>query len=103
MALHGKHKVGEVMHEFKGGTLSSSAGSKVTNPKQAIAIGLSEAGLAKKKKGTHLGVRRGRVAVTPGTPVKRGAVRKFPTSDGFLTEPISRIPPQPKTKKRIRI
>ena len=36
-------KVGKVMHEFKTGNLKSSSGQKVTNPKQAIAIGLSEA------------------------------------------------------------
>jgi len=36
-------KVGKVMHEFKTGKLKSSSGQKVTNPKQAIAIGLSEA------------------------------------------------------------
>ncbi len=36
-------KVGQVMHEFKTGKLKSSSGEKVTNPKQAIAIGLSEA------------------------------------------------------------
>ena len=36
-------KVGEVMHEFKQGKLKSSSGEKVKNPKQAIAIGLSEA------------------------------------------------------------
>jgi hypothetical protein len=37
-------KVEETMHEFKEGTLKSgSSGRKVTNPKQAIAIGLSEA------------------------------------------------------------
>ena len=35
-------KVGKVMHEFKQGDLRSSSGQKVTNPKQAIAIGLSE-------------------------------------------------------------
>ncbi|MCC2631513.1 MAG: hypothetical protein K0S20_212 [Patescibacteria group bacterium] len=38
-----KEKVEETMHEFKKGTLKSSAGKKVTNPKQAVAIGLSEA------------------------------------------------------------
>jgi len=41
-----KEKIGKVMHEFKDGTLKSgkngSAG-KVTNRKQAIAIGISEA------------------------------------------------------------
>jgi len=31
------------MHAFKDGKLKSSSGQKVTNPKQAIAIGLSEA------------------------------------------------------------
>ena len=39
------------MSEFKAGKLKSSSGQKVTNPKQAIAIGLSEAGLSKKAKG----------------------------------------------------
>jgi hypothetical protein len=38
-----KNKVKKVMEEFKSGTLKSGSGQKVTNPKQAIAIGLSEA------------------------------------------------------------
>jgi hypothetical protein len=37
-----KEKVGVVMSEFKHGTLHSGSGEKVTNPRQAIAIGLSE-------------------------------------------------------------
>ena len=36
-------KVGEVMHEMHEGKLKSGSGKKVTNPKQAVAIGLSEA------------------------------------------------------------
>ncbi|MDF3076785.1 MAG: hypothetical protein K0S09_674 [Sphingobacteriaceae bacterium] len=36
-------KVEETMHEMKEGKLKSGTGKKVTNPKQAIAIGLSEA------------------------------------------------------------
>jgi hypothetical protein len=36
-------KVGQVMREFKRGTLKSSSGRKVTSRDQAIAIGLSEA------------------------------------------------------------
>jgi len=44
-------KVSRVMREFKSGELKSSSGQKVTNPKQAIAIGLSEAGISKKAKG----------------------------------------------------
>jgi hypothetical protein len=42
-----KETVGRVMHEFKHGELETSAGKKVKNPKQAIAIGLREAGASK--------------------------------------------------------
>ena len=42
-----KETVGRVMHEFKHGELKTSRGRKVKNPKQAIAIGLSEAGASK--------------------------------------------------------
>jgi hypothetical protein len=39
-----KESVHEAMHEFKEGKLKSGkSGKKVTNPKQAVAIGLSEA------------------------------------------------------------
>ena len=44
-----KNKVATVMREFRSGKLKSSSGQKVTNPKQAIAIGLSEAGMSKPK------------------------------------------------------
>jgi hypothetical protein len=43
-------KIRKVMREFRSGDLKSSSGQKVTNPKQAIAIGLSEAGMSKPKK-----------------------------------------------------
>ena len=45
-----KSKVKKVMHEFKSGELHSGSkkGPTVTNPKQAVAIALSEA--RKKKK-----------------------------------------------------
>ncbi|QBO58964.1 DUF6496 domain-containing protein [Chryseobacterium salivictor] len=38
-----QEKIGEVMHEFKEGKLKSSSGDKVTDRKQAVAIGISEA------------------------------------------------------------
>lgn len=43
-------KVEKVLKEAKAGKLKTAAGKKVTSRKQAIAIALSEAGLAKKKK-----------------------------------------------------
>jgi hypothetical protein len=42
-----RETVSRVMHEFKHGELESSSGRKVRNPKQAIAIGLREAGASK--------------------------------------------------------
>jgi len=50
MAKKGKTKVAKVLHEFKHGTLKSSSGAKVVKRKQAIAIALSEARRAKKKR-----------------------------------------------------
>jgi len=77
MATYGKKaaaKVEETMHEMKAGTLrSGGSGRKVTNPKQAIAIGLSEARQAggkvppEKKK-----------AAAKKAPAKKGAAKKAP-------------------------
>ncbi len=52
-----KDKVQKVMHEYKTGELKSSSGQKVTNPKQAIAIALSEQRAARKKGGLMKGAK----------------------------------------------
>ena len=50
-ATKAQKKVSKVMREYKSGTLHSGKGGKVVkNKKQAIAIALSEAGMAKKAK-----------------------------------------------------
>ena len=58
MAKYGaksKEEVGKAMHKFKEGKLKSgTSGKKVTNPKQAIAIGLSKA----RKKGGKVPARK---------------------------------------------
>mgnify|MGYP003334712603 FL=1 len=47
----GMKKIGKVLHEYKTGTLhSGKKGPVVKSRKQAIAIALSEAGMAKPKK-----------------------------------------------------
>ncbi len=47
----GQKKVRKVMKEFKEGTLHSGKNGKVVKSrKQAVAIAMSEAGMAKKKK-----------------------------------------------------
>ncbi len=43
MMSKSQKKIGKVMGEFKSGKLKSSSGQKVGNPKQAIAIAMSEA------------------------------------------------------------
>lgn len=46
----GQKKIERVMSEYKSGKLKSSSGGKVTSRKQAVAIAMSESGMAKKKR-----------------------------------------------------
>jgi hypothetical protein len=76
-AKGGQAKVGKVMSEFKSGKLKSSSGQKVTNPKQAIAIGLSEAGLSKKAKGGEMKESKAMVKKEIGFMKKKGAPKSM--------------------------
>lgn len=49
MKTKAEKKISKVMTEFGSGKLKSSSGQKVTNPKQALAIALSESRRVKKK------------------------------------------------------
>ena len=44
-----KETVGRVMHEYKHGELTSGQGGRVRNPRQAVAIALSEAGASNRQ------------------------------------------------------
>lgn len=50
---HQQSKLKRVFGEFKAGTLRSSSGEKVTDHAQAVAIAMSEAGIAKRTKRAH--------------------------------------------------
>jgi len=78
------NKVSTVMKEFKAGKLKSSSGQKVTNPKQAIAIGLSEERM-KESKGKYMG--GGYVGGGSVMPQKMGKVKTAaPSKDGVAAK-----------------
>jgi len=80
------NKVGEVMHEMKEGKLKSGSGKKVTSPKQAIAIALSEAredgakvpGKTASKKGAKRET-AGRRAASKKASSKKASAKKGPS------------------------
>jgi hypothetical protein len=74
----GRGKVKKVMHEYKHGELKSGGRKKVTNPKQAIAIALSEArqsGAKIPKKGA---TKKG--AAKKSATARKGATKKKATA-----------------------
>jgi len=78
-----KETIGRVMHEFKHGELETSRGRKVRNPRQAIAIGLREAGASKyeSKKKNRENLQRTKAredAVQPRKIGPRGTKRPAP-------------------------
>src|SRR5579884_887135 len=68
-----KRKVKKVMHEFKHGELKAGRGrrGKVKNPKQAIAIAMSESGQSYKRRG-----RKRAAAATSKTASSRKAASR---------------------------
>jgi hypothetical protein len=67
-------KIKKVMGEFKEGTLHSGKGGKVVkNPKQAVAIALSEAGISKKA----------RIAAGSGEKMRKVGSKGAPTAADF--------------------
>ena len=76
-------KVKTVMHEFKAGKLhSGKSGKIVKNPKQAIAIALSEAGMSKKGYAQG-GAVRGNDDESSLYGTQVGSHEKFLNSDGY--------------------
>jgi hypothetical protein len=76
-------KVKKVMHEFKTGKLhSGKSGKIVKNPKQAIAIALSEAGMSKKSYAKG-GMVKGNDDSSSVYGTQVGNYNKFLNSDGY--------------------
>jgi hypothetical protein len=67
-----KAKVGKVMHEYKHGELKSGGKRKVKNPKQAIAIALSEA----RRSGASVPPRKKAAAKKKSGAAKKAPARK---------------------------
>lgn len=101
MATYGKkasEKVEETMHELKEGKLKSGSGETVTNPKQAIAIGLSEA----RKAGGKVPAKKAAAKKTTArkTPAKKAAANKAPAKKAAPKKPAAKKTAAKKTPAR---
>ena len=97
-----KETIGRVMHEFKHGELETSQGRKVKNPRQAIAIGLREAGASKyeSKEKNRENLRRTKVRERRGAAEKDRSERDEKTLAELYQEAKSRkIPGRSKMSK----
>jgi hypothetical protein len=85
MKMNSKQKkIGKVMREFKKGELNIGGSSKkVKNPKQAIAIALSEAGMSRKKMAVG-GLANSVRTFSPASAKKEVNHSKFTNSEGYL-------------------
>ena len=90
-----KETVGRVMHEFKHGELRSGTGKKVKNPRQAIAIALSEAGASNQQSPEENGERlsqtkskerRGETAQAEAEGARRGRQSDGPSKASLMQE-----------------
>lgn len=87
-----QEKVHEEMHEMKEGKLKSGrSGKKVTNPKQAIAIGLSEA----RKEGKKVPPAK-KAASKKSTATKKTATKKTATKTSGTKKTASKKAAAPK-------
>jgi hypothetical protein len=85
MKMNSKQKkIGKVMREFKKGELNIGGSSKkVKNPKQAIAIALSEAGMSRKKMAVG-GLANSTRTFTKDSMSKEVNHSKFTDAQGYL-------------------
>jgi len=80
-----QNKIGKVMREFKKGELNIGQSSKkVKNPKQAVAIALSEAGMSRKKMAVGGLVNSTRTFTNDAQAKRELNHSKFTNSEGYL-------------------